>query len=225
MSRHFCPAASDSSASRIIELVVRRGPLTVRELVDAMGLTTTAIREQVNRLRAEGWLVGSKRRGRPGRPADVFAASAKAGRLFAGQMEQLARLMVDEVLARESPQKRRELLRSVGEKMARDVRAQVGGGSARRRLGRLGRLLSEQGTLAEARRTEAGLHLALHSCPFGCLAEGHQEICEMERQTLSDLLGAAARLEKSCTNGHRRCEFTFAEQPDQAVTSQSTERR
>jgi predicted ArsR family transcriptional regulator len=214
-----------SRARATLEAVARGGSMTVRDLVDALGVTTTAVREQVNGLHAEGWLVRSQRQGRTGRPADVFTLSEKANRLFAGQLDDFARLLAAEVFDLVGRKKGRELLARVGRRMARSVRQEVGGGSPKKRLGRLARFLAERGDLVQTGRTNEGLSLKLHRCPYGSLPEQHESICEMERATFSELIGATARLEKSCENGHRCCEFTIPPAGDEAGPAKPTKRR
>jgi predicted ArsR family transcriptional regulator len=225
MDTYGLSATTESCAGRVIHMLAGRGPMTVRELVGVLGVTTTAVREQVNRLHADGWLVRTRRRGRTGRPADVFAVSEKVDRLFAGQVDELARLLIDELFARCGAEKSRELLQGVGQRMTRSARAYVGSGPAADRLQRLGRRLAQQGDLIETGQTLEGLRLTLHRCPFGSLADQHDEICAMERETLGDLIGAPVRLEKSWAKGQRRCEFTFSPTPSDADTTPSTERR
>jgi predicted ArsR family transcriptional regulator len=204
------PMTADTTARRTLETVARRGPMTVRQLVQALGITTTAVRAQVNRLHADGWLVRTRRPGKTGRPADVFALSEKADRLFAGQMDELAGILIDEVLTRENPARRREILTRVGQRIKRSTQEQVGTGTAARRLHRLAQHLRAQGDLVQASESGKGLRLTLHRCPFGPLAHGHEEVCAMERQTFSELVGTGARLEKRLSAGHACCEFTFS---------------
>ena len=40
----------------MINLLLRQGRMTIAQLVEATGVTTTAIRQQVDRLVSEGWL-------------------------------------------------------------------------------------------------------------------------------------------------------------------------
>ena len=199
--------------------------MTVSELVGALAVTTTAVREQVNGLRAEGWLVRSQRRGRTGRPADVFALSEKANRLFAGQLDDFARLLAEEAFARLGRQESRELLKRVGQRLAQGAHQQVGSGPPKKRLQRLARFLAQQGDLVQTGRTKKGLRLTLHRCPYGLLADQHEEICRMEHEMFSELIGATARLEKSWENGQRCCEFTISSASDNAGTAQPKKRR
>ncbi len=196
-----------SPGQRIIKLLMRQGPMTISELVAALGVTTTAIRQQVNRLLAEGWLMRSQRRGGPGRPADVFAVAEEAKRLFGGQAEELSRLLLDEIERSDGPDKRRALLEAVGRRMAGSARPFVGQGHASDRFARLADLLSREGVLAEADRSGDELKLAVFTCPYHGVASGHREICEMEREAFSELLGDAVALDRCVLDGHPCCEF------------------
>ncbi|NLG44544.1 MAG: MarR family transcriptional regulator, partial [Phycisphaerae bacterium] len=97
MAVPFYDSESDSPALRIVNLLARRGPCTIAELVAALGVTTTAVRQQVNRLVARRWLIRTRRRQGPGRPADVFALSDDARRMLGGQAEELSRLLLEQI--------------------------------------------------------------------------------------------------------------------------------
>jgi len=225
MAMRCSPATAESSARRTLEVIAAHGPMTVRELVGALGVTTTAVREQVNRLSAGGWLERAQRRGKTGRPADVFALSGKANRLFAGQLDDFARLLVDELVTQVGRQESRELLKRVGQRMAQGARDEIGGGPPDQRLERLGRLLAQRGDAVQTGRVKEGLRLTLHRCPYGSLADQHAEICEMERQTFGCLVGGDVRLQKLYPQGSRQCEFTIRPAGDGGRTARATKRR
>jgi DeoR family transcriptional regulator, suf operon transcriptional repressor len=197
----------DSPAQRITNLLARRGPSTVAQLVAALGVTTTAVRQQVNRLVAEGWLIRTRRRHGPGRPADVLELSSDARRTFGGQGGELSRLLLEEIAEIEGPERRRALLEAVGRRMAQDARRFVGDGSPAERLQRLAELLSREGVLAEAETGGRAARLAVYTCPYYGVATEHREVCDMERAAFSAVIGDAVSLERCVLDGHERCEF------------------
>ncbi len=198
----------DTPAQRIVNLIARRGAATVAELVAALGVTTTAVRQQVNRLVADGWLVRTQRRNGPGRPADVFALSDEARRTFGAQGDELSRLLLEEIAEMEGPDRRQVLLEAVGRRIAQNARRFVGDGSPEERLRRLAELLSREGVLAEAEGGERAVRLAVFTCPYHGVASEHREICDMERKAFSEVIGDAVALEHCVLDGHGCCEFT-----------------
>lgn len=207
-----------SAARRIIEALARRGPLTIAELVSELGVTTTAVRQQVNRLLAQGWITCVQRRGGPGRPADVLSLSDQARQLFAPYADELARLVVNEVSAMDGPEHALELLRRVTTRIAERSRSAVGAGPIRQRIRRLAGALSEQGMLVESDGGEAGLRLTVYACPYSDLAAEHPQICELERETFSDLIGREVELEHCLLDGQNCCAFHVSELPNSSAS-------
>ncbi len=198
---------SESPAGRVIETLMRRGPRTVSELVDELNVTRTAVRQQVDRLLADGWLVRTQRRSGPGRPADVFAVSQKTRRLYGGQLELLPKLILEELIAQDGPAKAWSVLRGVSRRIARDAREKVGTGSSADRFRRLLDWLRAEGVAAEPEPSVGSLQLEVRTCPYTGLADEHREICEMERETLSDLMGQPVEHTQCMLDGHASCQF------------------
>ena len=199
-----------SAAERMIAAVTRQGHTTIADLVRSLGLTTTAVRQQVNRLLAKGWLVRSQRHGGLGRPADVFAVSDRVKRLFGESRDEFSKLLLEEIMQVEGPAARRKILQGVGRRMVEERRRFVGEGKPVERLRRLADLLNREGVLAETRGPRADLHLAVFTCPYQGLAGEHREICEMERRTFSELVGRTVRRHQCVLDGHEHCEFSVA---------------
>jgi len=204
---------ASSPAQRIIDLLTRRGPLSTAELVHALGVTTTAVRQQVNRLAAEGWLVRTRRTHGPGRPADVFAISAQTRRQFGARNDELSRLLIEEILNVEGPSRGRSILRRVGKRMAQNERPAVGEGPTADRLRRLADRMTRDGMVVETNGSPDHPRLTVFTCPYHGLAEEHREVCDMERETFSTLLGGPVQLEQCVLDGHTRCEFSVRSRP------------
>jgi predicted ArsR family transcriptional regulator len=209
-----------SPARQVVELLARREHMTVAELVEATGVTTTAVRLQVNRLLAEGWIASTKRRGGPGRPADVLTLS-KAGRhLFGQHAEDLCKLIIDELLKSEGAARTKRIMRGVSRRMAEQFRLNMGGGARHgavgsgdvsERLARFAQLMSEKGVLVDAKTDETGQRLTVYTCPFPELVADHPVICEMERAAIGEMMDANVQLECCMAAGHARCEFHVGE--------------
>lgn len=197
-----------SRGREIIDLLARRHSMTIRQIVDDLGVTTTAVRSQVNRLESEGWVERSQRRGGAGRPADVFRLTPRGRRLFSSRAEDTVAALIEAAFDKLGPAGTRNLLRGVGHRLAERSRGAVGVGSAEERIEKLARKLGDDGDLAESDNQDGRLKLAVFTCPYEGVADNHREICEMERQAFSELVGRPLRLSKRRPDGHRCCEFS-----------------
>ncbi len=204
------PFDDGSPARRIIDLLFRRGRMTIAQLVENTGVTTTAIRQQVDKLLSEGWLERQRRRGGPGRPAHVLSISEQTKRLFGRQADDLARLIVEETVARTGAETARDILKGVGRRMARMSHDQVGNGPTVERLKNLAAVMERRGMLVDTAQTESGMSLTIFTCPYPELAGQHREICDMEREAVSELMGGPVELHRCMQDGDHCCEFSMS---------------
>ncbi|HZW32242.1 MAG TPA: AsnC family protein, partial [Isosphaeraceae bacterium] len=63
---------SESSDRELLDLIRRRGPLTVPEMAASLGVTGTAIRNRLARLLGTGLVERRAERGGRGRPRHVY---------------------------------------------------------------------------------------------------------------------------------------------------------
>jgi predicted ArsR family transcriptional regulator len=182
--------------------------MTIAEMVRAVGLAQTSMRQQVERLALEGWLVRERRCRGPGRPADVFSISDQSRRLFIQQqIDEFAKLLLEEVADAARPSKLRSILRGVSRRMIRRLGHLVDEGSPTERVQRLAGLLCDRGILSDASGSERDLTLHVYTCPYHGLANEHREICEMDCETMGQLVGRQMRLDRCMLDGDSHCEF------------------
>ncbi len=200
----------DSRSWQILDLVGRQGEMTVAEMVTELGITTTAVRQQLNRLMAEGWLAREKRCSGPGRPADIFSLSDRAKRLFAQQVDEFGSLLLEEVFKSLDRSKLRSILEGVGRRMTSELRSVVGEGRPEEVMERLADAFEERGILSHSSDDKKGASLKVFTCPYHGIAIEHREICDMHREVISLLVGRHTSLENCMLDGHQCCEFAVA---------------
>jgi predicted ArsR family transcriptional regulator len=197
-----------SSASGIIRYLQRNGEATIRQLEDALQVSTTAVREQLTHLQAEGLvLIRSERHG-PGRPRSVYALSEKAQSRFPKQYDRLIALLLHE-LNSEGQERVNALLERVSQRLADEYAARMNGTDVQERLKELRQLLEARGVAVEV--VADSNTIQLFSCPYYEIAHEHPEVCSMERQMLEYVLGEKLVLESSIREGGHNCRFVVRE--------------
>ena len=198
----------DSPRGQIIKLLQRNGPMGIKDLRQALGVSDTAIRQQLRALIADGLVVAQKApvkgRGRPGR---VYALTENTRHLFACECEDLALALYNELLLEQGPEVVRRLLERVGQRLAEQYKYQMRGLELQERVLTLSKLLDDRGIMSDVSHREDALVLHEYNCPYHELAAAHTEICKMEQKMLSDVLGADVELTHSIVDGHHRCSF------------------
>jgi predicted ArsR family transcriptional regulator len=181
--------------------------MTVRELVGALGVTTTAVRLQVDRLVGDGILTVEKRGGRRGRPSDVFRLSDRARGLVSHQYDKLIDYMLAELTDRDGPDKVRDLLSRVAARMADGYAKRLSGDTVKDKLSMLVGVLHEQDIPAEVSEEGDRLILRQCGCPYFKLARTNRAICGVHIRVLNRLAGEQVRRVRCLAHGDTRCEF------------------
>ncbi len=213
----------DSPRGQIIKLIQRNGPMGIKALRQALGVSDTAIRQQLHYLIADGLIQATKARstGR-GRPGKVYALTDNVRHLFACECEGLALALYEELLLEQGPEVVQRLLDRVGRRMAEQYRHQMRGLALQERVRTLSRLLDDRGVMSDTRVEEDAIILHEYNCPYHELAAAHQEVCQMERKMLSDVLEAEVELVDRIVDGHHRCSFVVKRAAPRPAASPSS---
>jgi predicted ArsR family transcriptional regulator len=201
---------SESSDRELLDLIRRRGPLTVAEMVDSLGVTGTAIRNRLARLLGAGLVERRAERGGRGRPRHAYQVSVEAQKHLGQNYADLAVVLWEEMMSTVEDRKLRRLLFTrVTDRLAEIYRGRVSGPEWEGRLVQLSLVLHDRGVEAEVTRDGGGAILVLrqHSCPYYELAEADRAICALERKMFEKVLGRGLRLSQCRLDGDRVCDF------------------
>jgi predicted ArsR family transcriptional regulator len=206
------PELTDHTDRPLLDLIRRRGPLTVAEMAGGLGVTPTAIRVRLSRLVGSGMVERRTEHGKRGRPRHTYEASAEAHRRLGQNYADLAVVLWEEMMRSVGdPRLRRVLFTRITDRLAELYRAQVQGDGWEGRLVQLESALHERGIEAEVARKGGGPSaepfLRQLSCPYFELAETDPAICALERKMFEKVLGRGLKLSACRLDGHRSCDF------------------
>lgn len=198
-----------STRQRVVQSIMRFGPSTAAELADRLGITPAAIRRHLANLIERDELTAREQRvfgtrGR-GRPAKVFvltdtgraafhhsyddlaiAALAALDRSGGGALDEVARRRLDAVTRR-----------------YRDLAADRPDAEA---AVLLAEALSEDGYVASTREAGAGGdQLCQHHCPVAHVAAEFPQLCNVETELFSELLGVHVQRLATIAHGDGVC--------------------
>ncbi|MDQ6695620.1 MAG: hypothetical protein M3014_14625 [Chloroflexota bacterium] len=185
-----------------------------------MGVTTTAVREQVAHLLHEGFIQATRVRGEVGRPYYVYSLTSKAQDLFPKSYATLAHFLLEETLAMYGREGLRQLLNRVSRRIGETLEPATLGKELSQKLLGLVALLGEAGvevSMQPMQDEHDNFVFKTHSCPYFEVAQEHREICDMEEEMLGDLMGpgVAVKLGNRIVDGSCSCDFHVSrvEQP------------
>lgn len=196
-----------SPAGQILKLLQECGPLSIKEIETALGVTTTAVRQQLIALLAEGVVDAETVREKRGRPHAVYSLSEKGQALFARGYADLALVLLEEVLQLAEPTGGQQLLQRVSARLGAQYAAQIQGAALAERLQELVALLAQRGITSKIEEEDEIFILTEYGCPYYGLAREHREVCSVEIEAMEQALGSAVSLCQSQLDGHHGCQF------------------
>ena len=212
---------------RVLRVVSQSGPVSIAALVDALGLTETAVRRHVDNLAAAGLVesrdaregAGPRRRGRPARawvlsPAGHRALASDYDDLAGEALRFLRRTAGEEAVQAFAEQRIAGLERRLA------GRVTTAGDSPAERTGALVEALTAEGYSASARPVGTpggpaaltGVQLCQGHCPVQHVASEFPELCEAETEAFSRLLGVHVQRLATLAHGDHVC-TTFVPTP------------
>jgi DeoR family transcriptional regulator, suf operon transcriptional repressor len=185
----------------------REQSLTAKQLAARLGISLNAARHHLKELEAERLVEYEREHRGVGAPAFAYRLSAAGHALFPRRYEETLTALLDQMVERHGRAAAVALLESYFAGLAERVRAELSGGTPAERLGVLGRVLSEEGYMAEVTvRAEDGV-LTEHNCAIPAVAERFPEICAAEARFLSEVLEAEVDRREHMLSGCSACEY------------------
>jgi len=198
-----------SSDAVVLDLLRKRDSATVSELAAALDVTATAVRQRLNRLMAQGYVERTAARGGRGRPIHHYVLTSKARRKAGANFADLALALWREINELDHPEVRQALLVGISRRLAEMYADVVEGESVQERMQSLAELFNERRIPFEVESEEGLPILKAHACPYPDLAEQDRDVCAMEQQLFTKVLGEDLRLDQCRLDGSACCQFAI----------------
>ncbi len=196
-----------SPAGQILKLLQQQGSLSIKAIEAALGVTATAVRQQLTTLTTADMVTAETVRERRGRPHAVYRLTEKGQALFAHGYEELALALLEEVLQLSDPVTVHHLLHRISTRLGRQYAEGIHSAAVADRLHELSALLTAHGVMSKVDEAADAFMLTEYNCPYYGLAREHREVCGMEIEAMELALGAPITLYQSQLDGHTGCQF------------------
>lgn len=216
-----------STRNRVARSILDHGPSTVAELAGRLRLTQAAVRRHLDALAAddvvaarEQKVYGARTRGRP---AKVFALTDCGRDAFDQSYDKLAadalrwiqqRYGGDEAVV--------AFARARLAEQAAAYRKAIEAVDPEQRTEALAKALSVDGYAATARSAPVGEQLCQHHCPVAHVAEQFPQLCEVETEVFSQLLGTHVQRLATIAHGDGVCTTFIPKAPQASQISETT---
>ena len=191
----------------ILDLLRKRDSLSVTQLSEAMGVTSTAVRQRLNRLLAQGYISREVCREARGRPSHRYMLTENGRRQSGVNFADLAIVLWEEIRSIKDEQVRRGLIQRISRRLVELYTDQVCGATVEEKMHSLVELFGQRNVPVCVETSQERPVLNVLACPYPELAEKDRSICSMERIMLSELLGESVRLEKCRLDEGTCCTF------------------
>lgn len=207
LQKDTAPLGQKGQRGAVLVQLKRAQHLTAKELAAKLGVSLNAARHHLKELEVEGLVVYERERRDVGAPAFAYRLSPSGEALFPRRYEETLTSVLDQMVERDGRAAAVALLGSYFEGLTRRLRLELGDAPPAERLRALGRVLSEEGYMAEVTAVAGTGTLTEHNCAIPAVAERFPEICAAEARFLADVLGAEVDRREHMLAGCSACEY------------------
>ena len=207
LPKDSAPLGQKGQRGAVLVQLKRAQRLTAKELATRLGVSLNAVRHHLKELEAEGLVVYEREHRGVGAPAFAYRLSPSGEGLFPRRYEETLTAVLDQMVERDGRAAAVALLESHFASLTRRLQAELADAPPPERLRALGRVLSEEGYMAEVTTVAGSSTLTEHNCAIPAVAERFPEICAAEARFLSDVLGAEVDRRGHILSGCSACEY------------------
>ena len=184
------PTSLSQNDQAMIALLRKAPSMTVCDLTGAMGVTATAVRQRLNRLMALGLIERSHTAEGRGRPSHQYVLTDKGRRSNANNLGDLAVVLWEEVQNSPDPETRHRVISGAVERLAEKYQSETKGETVEDRMQSIVELFAQRQIPISFETTEGGLPvIKVAGCPYPTLAKDNRDICNMEKELLTRIIG------------------------------------
>jgi len=199
-----------STRRRVLNSILEHGASTAGDLAERLGVTSAGIRRHLDVLVAHGHVEAREQRvygarGR-GRPAKVFVLTDAGRAVFYSAYDELAVEVLQFLSDSAGPDAVRAFAKTRTAVSEERLRARLAVADPTESPAQaLAAALTDDGFVASTLPSASGEQLCQHHCPVAHVAERFPELCEVETDTFSRLLGVHVQRLATIAHGDGIC--------------------
>ncbi len=197
-------AHEGDTRSGIMQILLKDGPVTATDLSRKLNLSAAGIRRHLDNLVEEQLAEILHRRpaGR-GRPAKYFRLTDAGRAQFGHAYDELANDALNAIREAGGSDAVKRFAKLRMEKIVAGIDPATH--TLEDVAKQLAEALDEHGYAATVNKAGTGVQICQHHCPVAHVAADHPELCEAEKEVISDLLGRHVQALATIADGHGIC--------------------
>jgi predicted ArsR family transcriptional regulator len=179
-----------SQNDRAMIAALRKAPsMTICELTETMGVTATAVRQRLNRLMTLELVERSHTVEGRGRPSHHYVLTEKGRRSSANNLDDLAVVLWEEVQKIPDAVTREKVISGAVERLAEKYESETTGNTVKERMQSVVKLFADRQISISLENSDGLPVIKVDGCPYPTLAQENHDICNMEKELLSKVIG------------------------------------
>jgi predicted ArsR family transcriptional regulator len=202
----------NDSKSKLLDIIKRKGILSVDEAVTQTGLAKTTVREHFLQLERDGYVQREYIRSGPGRPKLQYQLTAKGNSLFPSYESALIRDLINYLKSRGDEETLEAFFQSFWEERLKKAQKRMDESSPddmKSRVEALVQLFEEEGFMPEFDLDEKNETLTIKecNCPFSGVVKETRLPCKLEAQFYKRLFNQGAERTTHIASGDHACTY------------------
>ncbi|NIT60447.1 MAG: DeoR family transcriptional regulator [Aliifodinibius sp.] len=208
------PTMFTGSKKEIIDLIKRRGTLSIDEAVEEINLAKTTLREHFLQLERDGYVERDYVRSGPGRPSLQYQLTSKGNSLFPSSESKLIRNIINYLKSKGSEQLVEDFFEDFWEQRLEEARDRMEQSSAENpetKVKILMQMLEEEGFMPEFEIDESDNSLTVKecNCPFSEVIKETRLPCKLEEMFYKKLFNEKAERTSYIAEGDYSCTYNI----------------
>lgn len=191
--------------------------VSMNDLIESLGVTTTAVRQRLDRVLAMGLVDREKVVAGRGRPTYQYRLTIAGHQSAGANPADIANAMWLEILAIPDSEVRTQLVSSIAARLGREYAAQMAHVRSSdtedtfdQRMQRLSELLASRNIMTDVSQSGQLPVLDICVCPYPTMTDASDDrsMCRLEEQMFSEALGVPIELSSCRLDGDASCKFS-----------------
>ena len=205
--------STNSSQQAVLDhLLERKAGATLDEMVTQIGLSRTAINQQLIALEGQGFIRKAASRKTGGRPQHVYVLTDEGTNLFPKQYSWFSKMLIQTLRQQVGEEQVSRFMYDLGVKLSAGLIPRLVGKNRAERVDEIVKIMNETGFAARVTSPGKGEKLPrieCKNCVFHDLSKDYTEVCQFDLGFLSGLMGAPIEHQECMQRGGQACRFRF----------------
>lgn len=206
------PINGESQQQVMTVLLERKAGATVDELVEAVGLSRTAINQHLLVLEREHYVRRASPRKTGGRPGRIYVLTERGTNHFPKQYSWFSRLLLETMRESFSEEKLNAFMYDLGVKKSAELIPRLVGKTRGERIDEIVAVMNETGFVARTvtpPKVDKLPVIECKNCVYHDLSKDFPAVCRFDIGFLSGLMGAEVEHQACMQRGADACRFRF----------------